>query len=166
MNSMNEPAKLEDLLALFEDIVQPEDIMYSKVISQASKFITQERLRLEMSQKDFADHIHTKQSLISRWESGNYNFTLRKLAEIAVALDMDLHLYMTPRQMEKNINPFSDLMCTTWNYNIPRKIPRKTVSKPSFVYDCFNVNYTHKDLYSQTNSLSFSNLEIKEVLSC
>ena len=66
MNSNAEPAKLEDLLALFEDVVQPEDIMYTKIISQASRYITKERLRLNMSQKEFADHIHAKQSLVSR----------------------------------------------------------------------------------------------------
>lgn len=78
MNSKAEPAKLEDLLALFENVIQPEDIIYAKISSQVSSAITKERLRLNMNQKEFADYIHSQQSLVSRWESGKYNFSLRK----------------------------------------------------------------------------------------
>lgn len=101
MSTKVEPAKIENLLSLFEDILQPEDIIYAKATSQASRYITKERLRLNMNQKEFADHIHATQSLVSRWESGNYNFSIKKLAEISAALDMDLRIYMTPKSDEE-----------------------------------------------------------------
>ena len=153
MNSNAEPAKLEDLLALFEDVVQPEDIMYTKIISQASRYITKERLRLNMSQKEFADHIHAKQSLVSRWESGKYNFSLKKLAEICVALDMDLHIYMTPRHAQKNINAFSDFTTTTCNTK--SMITIRSVASPKVSFKSSSAPQIHG---------SFS--RYKEVMSC
>lgn len=101
MNSKAEPAKLEDLLALFENVIQPEDIIYAKISSQVSSAIVKERLRLKMNQKEFADYIHSQQSLVSRWESGKYNFSLRKLSEISAALDMKLNLSLTPRRVQR-----------------------------------------------------------------
>lgn len=101
MNSKAEPAKLEDLLALFENVIQPEDIIYAKISSQVSSAIVKERLRLKMNQKEFADYIHSQQSLVSRWESGKYNFSLRKLSEISAALDMKLNLSLTPRRLQR-----------------------------------------------------------------
>lgn len=84
------PASLEDLLSLFEETLAPADVLSAKAMSEASRSITSERLRLNMNQKDFAEYIHVKQSQVSRWESGQYNFSIHKLAEIASALDMDL----------------------------------------------------------------------------
>ena len=127
MRAKVEPAKLENLLALFEDTIQPEDIIYAKIASQASKYITKERLRLNMNQKEFADHIHATQSLVSRWESGKYNFSLKKLSEIAVSLDMDLHVYMTPRCAERNINITSNFTPTSWINVTYNNLPKTSI---------------------------------------
>ena len=116
MSSKVKPAKLEDLLALFEDVVDPEDVLCAKLMSQASKAITKERLDLQMNQKEFAEHIHATQSLVSRWEHGDYNFSLKKLSSIAAALDMDIHLSMSPRKSKSNeIKFITENQNSNWN---------------------------------------------------
>lgn len=52
------------------------------------------RLRIEqgLSQKELADRINTKQSAISRLESGNYNPSLEFLTKVASALGKELHI--------------------------------------------------------------------------
>ena len=143
MHSKVEPAKLEDLLALFEDVVQPEDVLYAKVSSQVSSAITKERLRLNMNQKEFAEHIHSQQSLVSRWESGKYNFSLRKLSEISAALDMNLHISLTPRYSQKKESFSTDtIKYSEWTdiFITQKEMPnqtnwllhRKTVHQNSF----------------------------------
>lgn len=52
--------------------------------------ITIHRVNLEMSQKQLADLIGVSQSLISRWENGDENFTLETLVKIASALDIEI----------------------------------------------------------------------------
>ncbi len=45
-----------------------------------------------LSQKQLADMIGTKQSAISRLESGNYNPSIQLLYKIANALDKEMHI--------------------------------------------------------------------------
>ena len=64
---MNEKSKtgIEDLLALFSDALTPADVLSAKLMSQISGAITSERLKRNMSQKDFAEYIDATQSLVS-----------------------------------------------------------------------------------------------------
>ena len=85
-------ANIDELFSLFSETLTPADILSAKLISQFSNAITSERLKMNMSQKDFATYIGATQSLISRWECGDYNFTLNKIAEIAAKLDLNIDL--------------------------------------------------------------------------
>lgn len=91
---------MEDLLEMFSDTLEPADVLTSKLMAQISSSITKERLRLHMSQDKFADYIGVGQSLVSRWEHGNYNFSIRKLSEIAVKLNLDVNLSINPHTEE------------------------------------------------------------------
>lgn len=164
MGSKVEPAKLEDLLALFENIVQPADIMYAKISSQASRSITKERIRLNMRQKEFADYIHSQQSLVSRWESGDYNFTLRKLSEISVALDMDLHIFMTPRCLQKQLFISAD----TTRYSEWTKVRKVQMKRPLQNDSLYYVTTVlNNNLSAPQNYINFTSSEFyKEILSC
>jgi transcriptional regulator with XRE-family HTH domain len=51
------------------------------------------------SQKDLAKALHKKEAEVSRWLSGNHNFTLRSLAKIEAALDRTIIL--TPQKAAK-----------------------------------------------------------------
>ena len=92
MNNIAKPAKLEDMLNLFTDVVNPEDVMYAKVMAQLSSAITKERIIRGMTLKEFARYIHISYRALSRIESGNYDISLKELSKIAVALDMDLQI--------------------------------------------------------------------------
>lgn len=88
----NNQRGIEDLLNLFSDSLSPADVLTSKLMAQISSSITAERLRLNLSQSQFASLINASQSLVSRWESGDYNFSIRKLAEIACELGLDINI--------------------------------------------------------------------------
>ena len=83
---------IEDLLALFEPCLDAEDLLEAKLMSSVSTAITKERIRLNMSQKQFADYLGVQQSMVSRWEHGDYNFTIKKIAEIVAKLDIDVDI--------------------------------------------------------------------------
>lgn len=163
MNSKVEPAKLEDLLALFEDAVQPEDVLYAKISSQVSSSITKERLRLKMSQKEFANHIHCQQSQVSLWESGKYNFSLRKLSEISATLDMDLNISLAPRKVQRK-EPFSTdtMMYSEWvcgSITQKETLPQTSWLSPRKS----NCSYGFHTFKPAINS---SKLPHKEIMSC
>ena len=96
---------MDDLLGMFSDILDPADVLTSKLMAQISSSITSERLRLRMSQEKFAEHIGVAQSLVSRWEHGNYNFSIRKLSEIAVKLNLDVNLSIKPHAVKPHEVP-------------------------------------------------------------
>lgn len=103
---------VEDLFSLFSETLTPADVLSAKLMAQFSNAITSERLNLNMSQKDFAKHINATQSLISRWECGDYNFSINKIAEIAVKLDLNVDFKINKCQPITD-NSSNDDMVTT-----------------------------------------------------
>lgn len=101
---------IDDLFSLFEESLSASDILSAKVNSQISTCITKERLKLHMNQAEFAKHIKASQSLVSRWESGDYNFSVKKIAEIASSLNLDINfsLYDISFQREGNTVEYND----------------------------------------------------------
>ena len=90
----NKTYTVDDLFALFADTLSPADVLAAKLMGQVSSVITKERLNLNLTQKDFASYINATQSLVSRWEQGDYNFSINKIAEIASKLNLDVNITM------------------------------------------------------------------------
>lgn len=57
--------------------------------------IIRKRLEKGMSQKQLAEKMGTKQSALSRLESGNYNPSLAFLKKVATALGSKVHISLT-----------------------------------------------------------------------
>ncbi len=51
--------------------------------------IEMKRNEMGMNQKEFAKMMNVSQGMVSRWESGEYNFTVTTLKEICDKLDME-----------------------------------------------------------------------------
>lgn len=81
---------LDDIMDLFHENVTPEDIMEAKLTSEITALIIKERLKRGLNQKQFAELLGVSQPVVSKWESGGYNFTIRKLAEIMARLNLDI----------------------------------------------------------------------------
>ncbi|KUO66181.1 MAG: XRE family transcriptional regulator [Gracilibacter sp. BRH_c7a] len=63
-----------------------------KVLYEIKREIIRPRLEQGLSQKELADKINTKQSAISRLESGEYNPSIELLAKVANALGKELQI--------------------------------------------------------------------------
>ncbi|WP_249029449.1 helix-turn-helix domain-containing protein [Tannockella kyphosi] len=83
---------VDDVLALFEDYVDDADIMKYNLIIEVTHKIMEERISQNMSQKEFAEKLGISQSMISKIESEQYNFTLEMLAKIFTKLDYTVEL--------------------------------------------------------------------------
>ncbi|MCM1540224.1 MAG: helix-turn-helix domain-containing protein [Blautia sp.] len=97
-HAISDQLGLSDLLQLFEDNVTVSDIIASSVLENISASIVEKRIQSDMTQKEFADHMCVSQGMVSKWESGDYNFTIRTLADIAEKLDMDLTVKLVPNK--------------------------------------------------------------------
>ena len=75
------------LADLLQGTISPVEAMCADIQGQISASFSAERIARNLTQKQFAELLGITQSQISRWESGDYNFTISSLAKIAVALD-------------------------------------------------------------------------------
>jgi len=75
-----------ELQDLFAQYLKDSDILAATALAKISATITKKRVALNMNQTAFAKHMGVSQSMVSKWESGNYNFTIETIAEICSKL--------------------------------------------------------------------------------
>ncbi len=134
-------ATLDDLFDAFKDDIRKEDIIYAKSTALIVSSIVKERLKNNMTQTEFAQKLGIKQSMVSRWESGSSNFTIKTLSKIAATLDMDLYVNLTKHKDIK--------FTSTGKYHIASTCPQSRYdSKFENAANIFNANisYTQKTL--------------------
>ncbi len=66
------------------------EVKTSVVLAKISASIERCRLDMGMTQKEFADFLGVTQSVISKWEGREYNFTIRTLNEICEKVNLVL----------------------------------------------------------------------------
>ena len=62
-------------------------------LAKISARIERCRIELGMTQKEFAEYMGVSQGMISKWESREYNFTIRTLNEICHKLNLTLEVF-------------------------------------------------------------------------
>lgn len=131
---MNDAVKcdIHDLTALFENTLSPAAVLSSKLMAQVSAAITKERLKLHMTQTEFAQYISVTQSQISRWEHGDYNFSLEKIADIASRLNLDINISFVDMSVHKYSETYeSDYAASPQTFTFVEKnnVPEKNRQK-------------------------------------
>lgn len=107
--------------ALFETLA--ESLTASEIIASVSKAnianqIVEARLSRGETQAEFAQLFRIKQSTISKWENGDYNFTIDKLAEIAAKLDWGLTVAFSTKQPPEDRPSLNDNVIMINQYQI------------------------------------------------
>ena len=82
---------------LFSDLSQKNKKIAS-IKGTISAAIINKRHALRMNQTKFAEYLGCSQSMISKWEAGEYNFTIEKLFDLSEKLDLDFDIYLRPKQ--------------------------------------------------------------------
>ena len=59
-------------------------------LAKISARIERCRIDMQMTQKEFADYMGVTQGMVSKWESREYNFTIKTLNEICQKIDFEL----------------------------------------------------------------------------
>lgn len=83
---LKEEFRKDPLLKVEYDRLGPEYEIIESIIRK--------RIEKKMSQKQLAKRMGTKQSAVSRLESGNYNPSLAFLKKVSTALGGKLHVYI------------------------------------------------------------------------
>lgn len=76
--------------SLFSSL-SPERKHFLKVMVLVSATIRNTRKGMSMSQKEFAQHMNVTQAMVSKWESGQYNFSMETIIRIYDRLNLPLN---------------------------------------------------------------------------
>ena len=137
----------EDLLRLFLKDVSVADVIAAKTLSEISSTIVKNRISLEMTQEDFAEFLGVSQSMVSKWESEDYNFSIKGLAQIAEKLDLDLkvRLYKKKvRNISNNIRQYSVISSEENNFYV---ISNRTSEYNKYIHDYKGITCNEEDFY-------------------
>ncbi len=89
---MIDKGDIKDLISALSENETPEEAMLSSLQAIIAAAITVKRQQLGLSQKDLAEAAGVSQALVSKWESGETNFTLKTLVLIASKLDLEMRV--------------------------------------------------------------------------
>lgn len=67
-----------------------EEMMLLSLQGTIAAEVEMKRAELRMNQKQFAQYMGVTQATVSKWESGDTNFTLSTLVHLAAKLDLPL----------------------------------------------------------------------------
>ncbi len=92
-NDLFDAVDIDTLLdGAFSELSKDEK-MASNVLSDVALLISEKRISEGMSQKEFAEKLGISQGLLSRYESGSENLSVKKLSEIFCKLEIEPKLW-------------------------------------------------------------------------
>ncbi len=89
---------------------------YNKICSKISVNILKQRNSLGKTQKEFAEYMGVTQGMVSKWESGEYNFTISSIANILDKLNLNFNFDIIPNKPEED-----KIVKFDFNFNVPVK---------------------------------------------
>lgn len=79
----------------------------ARILSEISFTIIKARAEKNMKQKEFASFMGVSQGMISKWESGDYNFTIKQMCDICEKLSLTPDItFEQPEAKLRNIYTF------------------------------------------------------------
>lgn len=105
-------------LELLFGSLSEEDILANSIQHSISKEIIKKRLSLGLTQSEYAKTLGVSQGMLSKWESGDYNFTIASLAKIACLMELNLINPLRPISVYENAQQkHYDFTCNRSNFD-------------------------------------------------
>lgn len=96
--------RIEDLIEKFNNKDLLKTIVSSSILGKISGKIVNYRIQNELKQSDLALILGVSQAMISKMESGEYNFTIKQLVNLCSALDWNIEINLEDKETTKTVN--------------------------------------------------------------
>lgn len=100
---------LMDIFKMLTENMSDSDFTAIDYNTDISSALAVYRVLNHLTQKQMAEKIGVTQSMISKYESGLYNFTIKNIANIAEKLDMDFKVSLSPKKYTGENSSFCDI---------------------------------------------------------
>ena len=122
-----------EMYSLLANYISKSDIYAATVIAKVSAFIINYRNRTGMTQKEFAEFMGVSQSMVSKWESTEYNFSVESIAQIAEKLGYTFDVEFKPEnEYLSNKQKIENIIINDKNYSTARPFSW-TIAVPGLV---------------------------------
>jgi len=91
-----------------------EELLAKKTLAIIAADIQLKRIEMGLDQKQFAKLLGVSQGMISRWESGTYNFTITTLVNICEKLGLSFKPQITSKEIEEAVS--QKVVFTVFNF--------------------------------------------------
>lgn len=115
----------KEMFEFMSQFISKSDIYSARAIAKISAFILKYRKEANMSQKSFAEMMGVTQSMVSKWESANYNFTIENIAQISEKLNVTFDIEFiedSEYYSNKSSNEYESLRPTS-DWKLPTILP-------------------------------------------
>ena len=96
---------LADAYNTLERLVPEKNIAesyYYDILYKVSTAVFEKRLANNMNQTEFSGLLGVSQAMVSKYESGDYNFTIKQICKLCEKLDLSIDFSLSPVNSEKN----------------------------------------------------------------
>lgn len=83
---------LNKLIDTIEQNYSQEELAMAEKLSEIATMISSQRIEMKLTQTQFAEILGVSQEMVSKWEKGNYNFTIRQLVKICDRLKLNMDI--------------------------------------------------------------------------
>lgn len=101
---MTNAKQIGELFSVFSAHMSDAEFKSAIINAQISARIAKERIDRGMTQKEFAEFLGVSQPMVSKWEAGNYNFTISAVSSIFDKLGLDYIFHIKEEQSDFTIN--------------------------------------------------------------
>lgn len=105
---------INDLINAIGASLSYGDILAGEQLAKISAMIVKARIDRGMTQKEFAEMLGVSQSMVSKWESEDYNFTVEALAHICEKLGWDMNIELKPHKPNQ-FGKIAHLLYSNWS---------------------------------------------------
>lgn len=84
----------QEFFDLMNSYLSKSDIYEAQTIGRIVAELVRYRTENNLSQKELAKELGVTQGMVSRWESGDYNFTIKKVCQLCEKLGLTMELKM------------------------------------------------------------------------
>lgn len=84
--------------------VSADELKRIKLLARVSAYIEQTRLERNYTQKEFAKMMGVSQGMVSKWESGEYNFSIETLTVLFEKLDLQIDFVIKDNRFNYDSN--------------------------------------------------------------
>lgn len=126
---------VQELLEYFDGKLTASELSAAEDLSNIATTITTARIKMGMTQAEFAEFMNVSQSMVSKWENGDYNFTIEKIHEIAEKIGVNCEVRFSP-VLENNEHCFF----TTGTSNVINLYDQSSVKTKSAVFSFHNMS--------------------------